>query len=43
MKLTSTDIQNLDRQISDLMECKPLPEAEVKFLCDKVNYFYTFL
>ena len=36
-KLTNNDISNLDKQISELMECKPLPEADVKFLCEKVN------
>lgn len=24
------------------MECKPLPEAEVKFLCDKVPFYIKF-
>ena len=36
-KLNNSDITNLDRQIAELMECKPLAEAEVKFLCEKVN------
>ena len=35
-KLNNSDIGNLDRQITELMDCKPLPEAEVKFLCEKV-------
>lgn len=35
--LNNSDISNLDRQIAELMECKPLPEAEVKFLCEKVK------
>ena len=30
------EVQNLDRQIETLMKCKPLPESEVKILCDKV-------
>jgi hypothetical protein len=28
---------DLDKFISTLMECKPLAENEVKFLCDKVS------
>lgn len=28
---------DLDRQIEHLMECKPLPEAEVKALCDQAR------
>ena len=36
MKLTSQDIGNLDKSINDLFECHPLPEAEVKFICEKV-------
>lgn len=36
-KLTSGDVMNLDRQIEQLMECKPLPESEVKALCDKAK------
>lgn len=31
------EITNLDLQIEQLMKCKPLPEADVKLLCDKVN------
>ena len=31
------DYNNLDRQISDIFKCKPLPELEVKALCEKVN------
>lgn len=34
---TITDHSDLDRQIAHLMTCKPLPEAEVKALCDKVS------
>lgn len=34
MKTTSGfDYNNLDRQISDIFKCKPLPELEVKALC----------
>ena len=36
MKLSNQDIGNLDKSISDLFECHPLPEAEVKFICEKV-------
>lgn len=28
---------DLDRQIEHLMECKPLPEADVKILCDQAR------
>ena len=38
-KLSSNDVTNLDRQIEHLYECKPLPENEVKALCEKVEYF----
>jgi len=38
-KLSSNDVTNLDRQIEHLLECKPLPEAEVKALCEKVENF----
>jgi len=34
---TPGDVTNLDRQIEQLLECKPLPEAEVKHLCEKVQ------
>jgi len=27
----------LDKQIQTLFECKPLPESEIKMLCDKVS------
>ena len=30
------DLSNLDKQIEQLMECKTLPEIEVKALCEKV-------
>ena len=36
MKLSYQDIGNLDKSISDLFECHPLPEAEVKFISEKV-------
>lgn len=34
---TLGDPHNIDRQIADLFECKPLPESEVKQLCEKVG------
>lgn len=30
------DYNNLDRQIADIFKCKPLPELEVRALCEKV-------
>lgn len=36
--LNMGEIGNLDRQIETLMECKPLPENEVKALCDRVSF-----
>lgn len=35
-KLTQQDINNFDRYIEQLLQCKPLAEVEVKNLCDKV-------
>ena len=32
------DISVLDRQIDQLMDYKPIPEHEVKALCDKVSF-----
>ena len=32
-----SDFSNLDKQIEQLMNCKPLLEQEVKSLCDKVS------
>lgn len=34
---TPLDYSNLDKQINQLFECKPLPEAEVKQLCEKAK------
>jgi hypothetical protein len=34
---TAADYSNLDRQIAEILTCKPLPEAEVKALCEKVT------
>lgn len=36
-KLTNTDVGNLEKQIEQLLDCRPLPEAEVKALCDKAK------
>ena len=36
-EMSSTDIGGLDIQVTQLMQCKPLKEAEVKFLCEKVT------
>ena len=33
----------VDGWISQLMQCKPLTEVEVKKLCDKVGYLLHFL
>ena len=32
-----SDISTLDRQITSLMDCKPLTEEEVQVLCDKAR------
>ena len=36
VKPTMEDIAQYDAQIATLMECKPLPETDVKKLCEKV-------
>ena len=44
MKLSTSDIGNLDKSISDLYDCHPLPEADVKFICEKVFIlFFQFI
>lgn len=35
--LNNEDISVLDRQIEQLIEFKPIPEHEVKTLCEKVS------
>ena len=35
--LSMAEIEILDRQINDLMDCKPLAENEIKNLCDKAR------
>ena len=42
MKTGGFDYGNLDRQIADILTCKPLPEMEVKALCEKVTHFWYF-
>lgn len=36
--LSMSDIGTLDRQIQQLHDYKPIPENEVKALCDKVSF-----
>ena len=36
-EINMNDIMILDKSIETLMECKPLPETEVKALCDRVS------
>jgi hypothetical protein len=40
--LNNEDISVLDRQIEQLMDFKPIPEHEVKQLCEKVSHFPGF-
>jgi hypothetical protein len=40
--LNNEDISVLDRQIEQLMDFKPIPEHEVKQLCEKVSLFPQF-
>lgn len=40
MVLSIDDISILDKQIDILTEFKPIPEHEVKLLCDKVSIEY---
>ena len=35
--LSMTDIECLDRQVQQLMDCKPLAENEIKQLCEKAK------
>ncbi len=39
MNISSSDTNNLDAFIEQLLNCKPLRENEVKFLCEKVSKF----
>lgn len=38
MNLNTSELGNLDSYIELLMQCKPLKESEVKFICEKVNF-----
>jgi hypothetical protein len=38
MNINNNEIGNLDNYIEQLMQCKPLKECEVKFICDKVKF-----
>jgi serine/threonine-protein phosphatase 2A catalytic subunit len=40
MNVSSGEINNLDKFIEQLVQCKPLKETEVKFLCEKVKQIY---
>jgi hypothetical protein len=31
------EIASLDKSIEVLLSCKPLPESQIKLLCDKVS------
>jgi hypothetical protein len=35
--LNASEIPALDKQIETLLECKPLPENEVRALCERVS------
>ena len=35
--LSMTDIDTLNKQITNLMDAKPLPEIEIKMLCEKAK------
>jgi hypothetical protein len=37
--ITVEEIAGLDRQIEMLMDYKPIPEHDVKALCDKVRLY----
>lgn len=37
MKLSNSEISNLDKWIEQLKSCKPLEEMQVKQLCEKVT------
>jgi hypothetical protein len=40
MNISGGEYNNLDNFIEQLMQCKPLKESEVKFLCEKVTTHY---
>ena len=37
--MKGVDYGNLDKQIANVLKCKPLSELEVKALCEKVLLF----
>ena len=37
MSVSGGEMNNLDNFIEQLVQCKPLKETEVKFLCEKVK------
>ena len=37
MAINFEDLSNLDKQIDVLLSCKPLPESQIKQLCEKVS------
>ncbi|OMJ75510.1 hypothetical protein SteCoe_25325 [Stentor coeruleus] len=39
--LSMSDIECLNRQINQLMDCKPLPESDIKVLCEKAKEILT--
>ena len=36
----SSSVQEVDRWIETLLKCKPLPEHDVKLLCDKAREIF---
>lgn len=41
-KLKLSEINDIDKQIEILFECKPLTESEVKELCEKVKIMQNY-
>ena len=39
--MKNIDIGGLDKQIEYLFQCKPLPETDIKQLCEKVSINFT--
>lgn len=42
MNLNTSEVGNLDALIETLMQCKPLKESEVKFICEKVFFILKY-
>ena len=36
--MKNIDIGGLEKQIEYLFQCKPLPEADIKQLCERVHF-----